>query len=391
MCGGSVRSVHPFRLQVSDDDLDDLDRRVRGARLPDPIGAAAAESALSMSRLGALLDRWRNGFDWRRIEAELAAVPQYQAEVDGQRLHFAYLRAADRSTVRIPVIAFHGWPYSFVEMLPLARELAGRTVDVGDGRTVGFDVVVPSLPGFGHSAPLVDRPFTGPVVAELFHALMTDVLGHARYLTYGEDVGSTTSDWLAALHPGSTIGLFATHAAFPPPSRAHDLSDEEASWLRRHDAEWSRGLGYARVQATRPEILATALSDSPVGLAAWVVEKLLAWSGPGSWWTDDDLLRTVSVYWFTRSIGSSFRPYSDFPQQPELPVVTVPVAVTVQTGERGLPRSYGARSYQDIRSWRDLDRGAHFTAWQVPRTVADDIVAFATGLDVRSIEGPAGS
>jgi pimeloyl-ACP methyl ester carboxylesterase len=121
--------------------------------------------------------------------------------------------------------------------------------------------------------------------------------------------------------------------------------------------------------------------DSPLGLAAWIAEKLLAWTGEGSWWTDDELLRTVSLYWFTRSTGSSFLPYLDHPRQPELPVIDVPVAVAVQTGERGLPRSYGARTYRDIRSWHDLDRGGHLTAWQAPGTVADEIAALAVAVE----------
>lgn len=377
---GNVRRMRSIRLQVSDDDLDDLRVRLQRASLPQPIGDAQASGALPLERLQGLLEHWRTTFDWRRVEDDLAAVPQFQAEVDGQRLHFARLAAAGDPTVRIPVVAFHGWPYSFVEMLPFARALAVQEVVLADGRTAGFDVVVPSLPGFGPSTPLTERPFTGPVVAELMHALMTEVLGYDRYLSYGEDVGSTTSDWLAALHPESVIGLFATHAAFPPPSRAHDLTDEESAWLARHDAEWASGLGYAKVQATRPEVLATALMDSPLGLAAWITEKLLAWAGAGTWWTDDELLRTVSLYWFTRSTGSSFRPYLDHPRQPELPVIDVPVAVAVHTGERGLPRSYGARTYRDIRSWHDLDRGGHFTAWQVPETLTDEVAAFAATL-----------
>lgn len=377
---GNVRRMRSIHLQVSDDDLDDLHVRLQRASLPQPIGDAQASGALPLERLQGLLEHWRTTFDWRSVEDDLAAVPQFQAEVDGQRLHFARLAAAGDPTVRIPVVAFHGWPYSFVEMLPFARALAVQEVVLADGRTAGFDVVVPSLPGFGPSAPLTERRFTGPVVAELMHALMTAVLGYDRYLSYGEDVGSTTSDWLAALHPGSVIGLFATHAAFPPPSRAHDLTDEESAWLARHDAEWASGLGYAKVQATRPEVLATALMDSPLGLAAWITEKLLAWAGAGTWWTDDELLRTVSLYWFTRSTGSSFRPYLDHPRQPELPVIDVPVAVAVHTGERGLPRSYGARTYRDIRTWHDLDRGGHFTAWQAPGTVADEVAAFAATL-----------
>lgn len=374
--------MRSFRIQVPDADLEDLRRRLDAVRLPAAIGDAGEESALSLDRLRSLVVRWRDGFDWRRIERELDDVPQFEAEVDRQRLHVARLPAPDGVTVTVPVIAFHGWPYSFIEMLPLAKELAGRTVDLGDGRTLGFEVVVPSLPGYGFSAPLAGRPFTGPVVAELMHALMTETLGHASYLTYGEDVGSTTSDWLAALHPESVVGQFATHAAFPSASRARDLTAEEQDWLDRHDQEWARGLAYARVQATRPEILATALNDSPVGLAAWIVEKLLAWAGEGDWWTDDELLTTVSLYWFTQSVGSSFRPYRDHPKQPELPLIDVPVAVAVQTGERGFPRSYAARAYSDIRSWTELDRGAHFTAWQVPVAVADRIQAFVETLPI---------
>ena len=373
--------MRSFRIQVPDADLDELRRRLEGARLPGAIGDAAEESALSLDRLRQLVDHWRDGFDWRRVERELAAVPQFEAEVDGQRLHVARLPAAEGATETVPVIVFHGWPYSFVEMLPLATALAGRVVDLGHGRVLGFEVVVPSLPGYGFSAPLADdRPFTGPVVAELMHGLMTEVLGHARYLSYGEDVGSTTSDWLAALHPEAVIGQFATHAAFPAASRAHDLTVAEQDWLDRHDREWTRGLAYASVQATRPEVLAAALNDSPVGLAAWIAEKLLAWAGDGAWWTDDELLTTVSLYWFTQSIGSSFRPYRDHPKQQELPLIEVPVAVAVQTGERGLPRSYAARTYTDIRSWTELDEGAHFTAWQVPVEVADRIEAFVVTL-----------
>lgn len=347
---------------------------------PAPIGDAAAESALSLDRLDSLLQHWRDGFDWARVERELSNIPQYIAEIDGQRVHFARLQAADSAALRVPLVMFHGWPYSFIEMLPLARELAEHPVDLGDGRSLAFDIVIPSLPGYGPSAPLAGKPFTGPVVAEIMHRLMTDTLGYRRYLTYGEDVGSTTSDWLAALYPDSVIGLFATHAAFPPSSRAERLSEEETAWLQRHDAEWTRGLAYARVQATRPEILAAALNDSPIGLAAWITEKLLAWAGDGTWWTEDELLTTISLYWYTQSIGTSFLPFRDHPQQEELPRIHVPVGVAVQTGERGLPRSYAERTYTDIRQWTDLDRGAHFTAWQAPGSVAVQIRSFVAPL-----------
>jgi pimeloyl-ACP methyl ester carboxylesterase len=374
--------MRPFALRTPLSEIADLRRRLAASRFPpSPIGDAADESGMSLTRLGSVVERWRDGFDWGDVEDGLAATPQFEADVDGQRLHFAHLRAADPAvTERIAVVVFHGWPYSFVEMLPMARLLAADPVVVSPGRVIGFDVIVVSLPGYGHSAALDNRPFTGPVVARLMHTLMTEVLGYQRYITYGEDVGSTTSDWLAALYPESVLGLFATHAAFPPPSRQNQLSQDESSWVSRHEQDWARASAYAGLQSTRPETLAVALSDSPAGLAAWMIEKLLSWSGDGSWWSDDDLLTTVSLYWFTNSIGSSFQPYRDHRLQPELPLVHVPVAVSVQTGERGLPRSYAARTYTDIRRWRDLDVGAHFTAWQAPRAVTADMRSFAASL-----------
>lgn len=367
--------MEQFRWDVGEVELDELRRRARETRFPLPIGDAAAESGLTLERLSELVAHWGGDFDWRAVEGRLNAVPQFTATVDGQLIHFARIEGVGTPGARrVPIIVFHGWPYSFIEMLPLARALAGAEVDA-----VVFDVVVPSLPGYGPSAALDGAPFTGPVVAELMHSLMTDVLGYSRYLTYGEDVGSTTSDFLAALHPEAVAGLIATHAAFPPPSRATDLTPDEQRWVDWHDGEWKRASAYAALQSTRPETLAVALSDSPAGLAAWITEKLLAWSGPGDWWSDDELLTTASLYWFTCSIGSSFAAYRDYRLQPELPFISVPVAVAVQHGERGFPRSYAERTYTDIRQWADLPTGGHFSAWQTPQLVAAEIRTFAGG------------
>jgi hypothetical protein len=154
---------------------------------------------------------------------------------------------------------------------------------------------------------------------------------------------------------------------------------DEQNWVAWLNEKWARASGYARVQSTRPDILATALRDSPVGLMAWIAEKLLAWSGsePDRYWSSDDLLTTVSLYWFSRSIGTSFRPYYEGRHEPELPEISVPVSVAVQYGERGMPRSYAARTYQDIRAWREFEDGGHFTAWQNAEDVATGILGLA--------------
>jgi pimeloyl-ACP methyl ester carboxylesterase len=205
---------------------------------------------------------------------------------------------------------------------------------------------------------------------------MTDGLGHQRYLTYGEDVGTWISDRLAADFPGAVAGLFATHAAFAPASRKKDLSEEETAWLNWLAKKWEDSDAYSRVQSRRPDILAAALLDSPCGLAAWIIEKLLSWSGnePERYWSDNDLLTTVTLYWLTGTIGTSFRAYSDDRHEIEIPQIHVPVRVNVQHGERGFPRSYAARTYLDIRSWEELPDGGHFPAWQNAPDVAAGIV-----------------
>jgi hypothetical protein len=201
-------------------------------------------------------------------------------------------------------------------------------------------------------------------------------------VTYGEDVGTGVSDWLGALFPENVIGVFATHAAFPPPERGDDLSADETRFREWLSEKWATGQGYSQIQSTRPDTLAVGLDDSPAGLLAWLVEKFHEWSGPafGDSWSADDVLTTTSLYWFTRTIGTSFLPYYHGRHEPPLPQVPVPVGVSVQRGERGFPRAYAARTYLDIRVWNELPRGGHFTAKQTPDLVAADLHAFVTSL-----------
>lgn len=360
-------AVERFLVAASSTALSDLQDRLARAVIPADSPGAAELSGLSMSRLTNLVAYWRDGFDWRAQEARLNALPQIVADIDGQRVHAVVARSGGSPRRgRLPVIASHGWPYSFIEMTRILPALLAA----------GIDVIIPSLPGYGFSAPLADRPFTSSEVAGLWHRLMTEGLGYERYLTYGEDVGTWVSDRLAATYPGPVAGLFATHAAFAPASRKTDLSAEETAWLEWLADKWEGADAYSRVQTTRPDILAAALLDSPSGLAAWIVEKLLSWSGeaPERYWSDDDLLTTVTLYWLTGTIGTSFRAYLDDRHDTEMPQVRVPVRVKVQHGERGFPRSYAARTYLDIRSWEELPHGGHFAAWQNPDMVAAGII-----------------
>ena len=298
-------------------------------------------------------------------------------------MHFVHLQAdRDRYSNVIPIILSHGWPYSFVEFLDFSKRLTDPIAH-GGSELDAFDVVIPSLPGYGYSPPLVDGYSTGDTVARLWHGLMSEELGHDRYATYGEDVGATVSDWIGALYPDSVVGLFATHAAFPPNERSDNLTTAEQAFRQWLSDKWRTASAYSAIQSTRPDTLAVGLNDSPAGLLAWLVEKFHEWSGPEfeQSWTRDDILTTTSVYWFTQSIGTSFLAYFHGRNhyQP-VPLVDVPVGVAVQWGERGYPREYAERTYTDLRYWTELPRGGHFTAKQSPDLVASAMRKFFTDL-----------
>jgi epoxide hydrolase len=373
----------PFTIAISEGQLDDLRRRIRAVRLGPPPANEPWESGVDYSFLGELIEYWAHQFDWRERERWLNSFPHYLADIDGTRVHFVHVEADRRRYERvIPIVVSHGWPYSFVEFLDFSTRLTDPSAQ-GLPDDVAFDVVIPSLPGFGFSAPPADGWFTGDVIAGMWHRLMTDELGHARYATYGEDVGTTVSDWIGALHPSSVLGLFSTHAAFPPDERAHDLSPAEQEFRTWLEDKWRGATGYSAIQSTRPDTLAVGLNDSPAGLLAWLVEKFREWSLPEfcQSWPRDDILTTVSLYWFTETIGTSFLPYfHGRNHERPLPLVEVPVGVAVQWGERGFPREYAERTYTDLRQWEELTSGGHFTAKQSPDLVASAMCRFFSEL-----------
>ncbi|MCR8671926.1 epoxide hydrolase family protein [Agrococcus sp. HG114] len=341
----------PFLFRAPDAELERLRRRLGEASVPEPTPGA---HGIPMPVLQRLLERWRDGFDWRAVEQRLFAHDHRVATIEGTRIHFVHVRGGTRG--RLPIVLTHGWPYSFAEMLPLAEALRGE-----------LDVVIPSLPGFLWSEPL-DEPFTEEAVARRWRSLMVDELGYERFLTYGEDVGAGISDWLAGGHPDAVAGLVATHASFGARDRGEQLTTDETDFFGRFDAEGPLAGGYAHQQGTRPDTTAAALLDSPLGLLAWIGEKLLEWAGDDGL-DDDTVLTTVKLYWLTRSIGTSFRPYSDERGAPH-PIVDAPVAVRVQRREQDYPRSLAERSYRDLRSFSVLERGGHFPALETPSEVA---------------------
>jgi pimeloyl-ACP methyl ester carboxylesterase len=352
--------MESFTISVPAEVLDDLRSRLARTRFTTP-SAPGWDAGTDPAYLLSLVEYWATDFDWRAAEARLNAYPQF---IDrGQ--HFVHVR---RDPSRPPVLLAHGWPSSFIEMLPLLDRL-----DV--------DVVVPSLPGFLYSE-LPEGPLTRAAIAEAFHTLMTETLGYERYFAFGGDIGGAASGWLATLHPEEVAGLHVIHGPFPADFDALPITPEEQAFLDADEERDETDAGYSWIMGTRPDTIAAALADSPAGLAAWIIDKYRAWSdchGDLETRFDRDTLCTIlTLYWVTECIGTSFRQYLDWPQNAKRPTITVPVAVT-QTCEPPFelfPRSIAERAASDLRQYSAPGRGGHFLAFEEPELVADELGAF---------------
>ncbi len=306
----NVTGMEPFEIDVPDAVLRDLHDRLERTRLL-PDSPRRPPSGMSSAYLRDLVASWQS-FDWPARQAWLNAHPQFLADVGDTTLHFVHRRAARPDAPALLIM--HGWPHLFSLQLDFADLLTD------------FHVVVPSLPGFGFSTPYTGGAVTEVRLAATMHALMTDVLGYDRYLTYGEDVSANVNDLIAATHPDSVAGIIVTHSHFPSSDERAQLTDP-AERAFFHDLAAAHGPNgaYGHVQATRPDTLAAALNDSPAGLLAWLAEKLVEWSDtpPGN---PSDVERRISrerilteamIYWITESIGTSFRPYYEGADQPD--------------------------------------------------------------------------
>ena len=374
--------VVPFAIKVSDEELADLRTRLGRMRWPDELPGAGWDYGTNLSYLKELVAYWRTEFDWRVQERLLNALPHFRTTIDGQGIHFIQVRSTARGA--IPIILTHGWPSTFFELLNLVPLLTNPT-SCGAEPADAFDVVIPSLPGFGFSDPPRRRGFTSMDTAELWMKLMTGVLGYDRFAAHGGDVGAGVTSRLGLRFPERLIGLHLT-AVLRPEIGADDppLTEAERAYVQLNDRWEYDENGYGHQQGTRPQTLAYGLNDSPVGLAAWIVEKYRAWSDCGGeveWrFTRDQLLTNITMYWMTQTINSSMRHYyeqrhapSPFPRGTRVRVPTG-VCLTVEPVDRA-PREWAERTY-DIRRYTLMPRGGHFAAMEEPELLAEDIRAF---------------
>ncbi|HXY91628.1 MAG TPA: epoxide hydrolase [Acidimicrobiia bacterium] len=368
-----------FSVTVDDAVVDDLRTRLARTRWPDQIPGVGWDYGTDRAYLQELCEYWRDQFDWRAFEARCNAYPQVVTTIDGQRIHCVHARSPE-PTAR-PLIVSHGWPGSVAEFF----EIIGPLVDpasYGGDPADAFHVVVPSLPGYGFSGPTHERGWHGVRVAQAFGALMAG-LGYERYYAQGGDWGSLVTTALGALFPEQVAAVHVNLLIATAPE-GRDPTDglTEADQARLADMQHfvAQETGYQAIQSTKPQTLAYGLTDSPAGLAGWIVEKFRTWSDCDGdverSFTKDRLLDNISIYWITGTINSSTRMYYETIGGggfASVPPVTVPFGHTVFRGEiYNAPRAWVEDRY-DIVYWNAAERGGHFAAMEVPDLFVDEV------------------
>jgi pimeloyl-ACP methyl ester carboxylesterase len=348
-----------------------------------PTGSLAnpgGEEEATIERIVQLLAYWRDGYDWRAQERRLNAVPQFRAKVDGVGLHFLHVLGTGPDP--LPLLLCNGWPSSAVEYLGVLPRLTDPAAYGGDPRD-SFTVVVPAMPGYGFSDRCPGRLPNRFWIADLFHRLMVGQLGYRHYVAHGDDIGGGVISRLGLRSPAGLLALQTANPISPYVGHADALTLAEQSFVDA-SAPWERDVcAYDHVQATRPRTLTFGLNDSPVGLAAWILEKWLSWSDPATRdrLSPDELLTNVMVYWLTETIGSSMRFYVPATAPPLGPgeAITMPTSVLIPH-EPHLPvppESWLRRPYPSMERFVVLDRGGHFLASEEPdRFVAEIREAF---------------
>lgn len=369
-----------FHIHVPDEILNDLHDRLQGTRWPDQLIDSGWERGVELSYLKSLVTYWRDHYNWRAQEAELNRFSQYRSTIDGIDVHFVHERGKGPNP--LPLILSHGWPDSYLryrKVIPLLADPASHGGDPADS----FDVIVPSLPGFGFSGRPAHPGGNNFRISEIFAALMTKELGYEKFAAAGGDMGSGVTRYMAANHPELLYGIHLTDIGILRnlmTSPEEQLSEEERQYKKNAAAWIAEEGGYMSIQSTRPQTLAYELSDSPAGLAGWIVEKLRAWSdqgNPGSAFSLDDLLTVVMIYWVTNTIGSSAHIYYDNSHSlPPLGYIEVPTGMALFPADVLLPpREWAARNL-NVTRWTAMPRGGHFTAMEEPEAFAEDIRAF---------------
>jgi len=376
--------VRPFSIQIPEETLSDLKSRLFQTRWPDSIAGSDWTYGASLNYLKEIVDYWAQKFDWRAQEQEINKFDHFLAEVEGSTIHFIHQRG--RGPKPVPLVLTHGWPGSFVEMLKVVPRLTDPASHGGDPQD-SFDVIIPSLPGYGFSSRPTQLGMNAFRIAELWVQLMNG-LGYSRFAAQGGDWGASVTTCLGLMYPASLIGLHLNYipGSYKPFLRpgSPNLSATEIAFLDAQE-DWLQAEGaYGHVQATKPQTIAFGLNDSPAGLAAWIVEKFQGCSDCDGdiekRFTKAELLTNIMIYWTTQTIHSSMRLYYEARERPlhfnEGDFVQPPCAIAKFLKEAPFPpREWIERGY-NIQRWSEFPSGGHFAAMEEPDLLVEDIRAF---------------
>jgi pimeloyl-ACP methyl ester carboxylesterase len=388
-------SIRPFRVHVSDVDLADLKRRIAATRWPDKETVTDASQGAQLSKLQELVRYWGTGYDWRKVEAKLNALPQFMTNIDGVDIHFIHVRSKEKNA--LPIIITHGWPGSIIEQLKLIGPLTDPTAHGGKAEDA-FDVVIPSIPGFGFSGKPTGTGWDPDRIARAWAELMKR-LGYTRYVAQGGDWGTPISSAMARQGAPGLLGIHINLPATVPPDVAAalgggplppGLTDKERAAIESIKAYNKAGnSAYFTMLTARPQTVGYGATDSPAGLAAWLLvhpgfAKWTFGDDPAQSLTKDDVLDNITLYWLTNSAASSGRLYWENGARGSVIVaaaqktseISLPVAITVFPDDvYRAPETWARRAYKNLVYFNEVDKGGHFAAWEQPELFAAELRA----------------
>ena len=371
-------AIEPFRIHASDEELDDLRRRLRATRWPDPEPVDDWSQGIPLSYVQDVCAYWADGYDWRKREALLNQHPQFTTEIEGVDIHFVHVRSPREDA--IPLVVTHGWPGSVVEFQKVIGPLTDPAAHGGDPGDA-FHLVCPSLPGYGFSGKPTTTGWGVQKIADAWSALMQR-LGYPRYVAQGGDWGAMVTTCIGMQDPEHCRQIHLNMPIVPPDGDTMgDLTEKEKAALAsiQHYQQWDSG--YSKQQSTRPQTLGYGLADSPAGQAAWILEKYWSWTDrtghPEDFFTRDELLDNVMIYWLTNTGASSGRLYWESFAQPAVGEMQVPVGCSIYPNEIFRASERWARKHfgEKLVYWNELEKGGHFAAFERPEDFVAEVRA----------------
>ncbi len=368
-------AITPFTLAIPQADLDDLNRRLDQTRWPDKETVDDWTQGSPLTKVQALCAHWRSGYDWRRAEARLNALGQYKTEIDGLGIHFLHVRS--KHPEAMPLLVTHGWPGSVMEFMKVIGPLTDPTAHGGKAEDA-FHVIAPSLPGYGFS----DKPKTNgwgvPKIAGAWIQLMAR-LGYDKWVAQGGDWGSAVTTAIGVIRPPGCLAIHVNMPlVFPGPDAMADLTEAEKGYLAGLQYYQDKDSGYSKQQATRPQSVGYGLVDSPAGQAAWIYEKLWAWTdnqgAPEDALSQDEMLDNIMLYWLPGTGASSARLYWESFGSFGSTKLDLPVGVSIYPKEIfRASRRWGEKVMSNIIHWGEMEKGGHFAAWEQPELYVSEI------------------